>query len=169
MTEVNLVRHVTAGVLFAILVAPAELLSQSASHSHAAGDTAFHSMQTRGARAMGVDQYESSHVFETLPDGGRIELQTNAADSAGAAAILAHMREIAGKFAKGEFDIPGFVHAGAVPGTGVMRKRRGAIAYKPSALPRGGQVRITSSDAVAVRAIHEFLAYQRSEHRAPGK
>ena len=37
-------------------------------------DTAFASMQSRGEVVMGVDQYTSAHVFEDLPDGGRIVL-----------------------------------------------------------------------------------------------
>ena len=32
--------------------------------------------------------------------------------------------------------------------------------------PRGGELRIASSDTAAVRAIHEFLAFQRMDHRA---
>jgi len=31
-------------------------------------------MQSRGAHVMGVDQYTSAHVFEDLPDGGRVVL-----------------------------------------------------------------------------------------------
>ncbi|MGH7503075.1 MAG: hypothetical protein ACREL7_15215 [Longimicrobiales bacterium] len=45
----------------------------------------FAAMQQRGHVAMGVDQYTSVHVFEELPDGGRIEFQTDVADTAGIA------------------------------------------------------------------------------------
>ena len=38
-------------------------------------DTSFTAMQKRGEKAMGVDQYTSTHKFDSFPDGGRIELQ----------------------------------------------------------------------------------------------
>ena len=115
---------------------------------------------------MGVNQYSSSHVFEPLPDGGRIELLRDAADSAGTAAIRTHMADIAGRFAAGDFGLPGFVHAHRVPGTAVMAARRSAITYAVESLPRGGALRLTSRDTVAVRAIHDFLAFQRQDHHA---
>src|ERR1051325_8166932 len=57
-------------------------------------DSAFAAVQARGAdpQAMGVDQYTSVHRFDTLPDGGRIELQRNVDDSAGVAQIRRHLR-----------------------------------------------------------------------------
>jgi hypothetical protein len=131
-------------------------------------DTGFAAMQARGAQAMGVDQYTSSHVFEDLPDGGRIVLQRDSVDSAGTAAIRRHMETIAAAFRNGDFRIPGFVHAGTVPGTEVMTARRSRITYQTDTVPRGGEVRILTRDSLAVEAIHDFLAYQRSEHHAAG-
>ena len=129
-------------------------------------DSAFAGVQARGHDAMGVDQYTSAHRFEPLPDGGRIELQRDSADRAGVATIRAHMRDIANRFSRGDFTIPGFVHAREVPGTGVMAARKGQITYEANDLPGGGEVRIRSSDSAAVAAVHEFLAFQRSDHRA---
>jgi hypothetical protein len=117
---------------------------------------------------MGVDQYTSAHVFEDLPDGGRVVLDRAVDDSAGVATIRAHMRDIAAAFARGDFAVPGFVHARDVPGTTVMSAKRGAITYTPADRPRGGELRIASSDPDAVRAVHEFLAFQRQDHRAAG-
>lgn len=132
----------------------------------ASSDTAFAQLQQRGAEAMGVDQYTSTHVFEPLDDGGRIVLQRDSADETGAETISAHMREIAQRFTAGDFSIPGFVHSREVPGTGIMAARRAHIRYTAEPLPRGAQVRITTSDSAALAAIHEFLAFQRSDHRA---
>lgn len=132
-------------------------------------DSAFAAVQSRGAAVMGVDQYTSAHVFEDLPDGGRIVLERkDASDSAGVATIRAHMRSIADAFAKGDFSAPGMVHMTSVPGTDVMAARRGAIRYTVVDHPGGGEVRLTSGDTAAVRAIHEFLAFQRMDHRAAG-
>ena len=128
--------------------------------------SAFAGVQARGGVAMGVNQYTSRHVFEPLPDGGRIALQRDAADSEGAAQIRRHMHEIAGRFTAGDFALPGFVHARTVPGTEIMAARRAGIAYSVDTLPRGAALRIRSADSTAVRAIHEFLAFQRHDHRA---
>ena len=119
---------------------------------------------------MGVDQYTSTHRFDPLPDGGRIALQRDTDDSAGAARIRAHLREIASRFASGDFSDPSFVHASAsVPGTRVMAEKRSAIRFQMLELPRGGEVRLTTLDPLAVAAIHEFLAFQRSDHRVQAK
>ena len=129
-------------------------------------DSGFVAVQRRGAVAMGVDQYTSAHVFEPLPDGGRIVLQRDSVDPAGTATIRAHMEDIAVRFGRGDFTLPGFVHAQAVPGTAIMAARRSVIRYLADTLPRGGEVRIRSDDPAAIAAIHAFLAFQAQDHRA---
>jgi hypothetical protein len=126
-------------------------------------------MQARGQMVMGVDQYSSMHVFEDLPDGGRIVLERqDAADSTGIAAIRAHMRSIAADFRAGDFSKPFQVHDQVVPGTDVMTTRKGAIDYRVVDRPRGAEVRIQAKDSTAIAAIHAFLAFQRSAHHAAG-
>jgi hypothetical protein len=130
-------------------------------------DSSFAALQQRGESAMGVNQYTSQHVFEPLADGGRIVLQRKGSDSVGEAAIRAHMREISTSFSDGDFAVPGFVHATTnVPGTAVMQKLRAEISYTPRDLPNGAEVVISTGNPQAVSAIHEFLAFQRMDHRA---
>lgn len=130
------------------------------------GDSSFAALQQRGERAMGVNQYTSQHVFEPLSDGGRIVLQREASDSAGVAAIRAHMDTISKSFGNGDFTVPGFVHAtGDVPGTAAMKRLKAEITYTSRDLPGGAQVVIWTRNPEAVSAIHEFLAFQRMDHR----
>jgi hypothetical protein len=161
-------RLATIVVLSSILAAPFPLVGQS-HHDHADGaareDSAFRAMQARGLVVMGVDQYTSVHRFDALPDGGRIELRRDRDDSVGAAKIRAHLRGIARAFAAGDFTAPFDVHDETVPGVPAMRARRTAIRYHVSDLPRGAELRIRSTDPLAVKAIHLFLAYRRREHR----
>ena len=156
-------------LLFAALLLPAAARAQ---HPHAGhpqhADTSFAAVQARGKQAMGVDQYTSAHRFDDLADGGRVVLVRDPADTAGARAIRAHLRDVAAAFARGDFATPGFVHGRDVPGTAVMAARRAALAYSVSDLPGGGALRITTSDPAALKAVHEFLAFQRRDHRAPG-
>lgn len=134
----------------------------------AAIDPGYTGMQTRGQMAMGVDQYTSSHKFDVLPDGGRIELQRNVDDALGVAQIRAHLRLIQHAFQEGDFSTPAFVHMREMPGTLVMAAKRRAIRYSYADLPRGGEVRMTTADSEAHAAIRAFMAAQRSEHRAGG-
>ncbi len=60
------------------------------------------------------------------------------------------------------------MHDQKVPGTGVLAERRHSLRYTYSDVPRGGEVRITTHDARALAAVHEFLAFQRKEHHAGG-
>src|SRR3712207_4723959 len=148
--------------------APGALRAQTHSHAGHAGaasrtDSAFRALQKRGAGVMGVDQYTSSHKFEALPDGCRIELVRDVDVSIGTRTIREHLRTVAHQFANGDFSASAAVHARAVPGTSVMRARRNAIRYEVRPLPRGGELRITTSDPEALRAIHEFLAFQRAD------
>ena len=131
-----------------------------------ARDASFAGVQSRGRAAMGVDQYTSTHWFTPLPDGGRIELQRNETDSAGATQIRRHMAMIARRFAQGDFRLPGFVHAREVPGTDVMAARRADIIYTVESLPRGAALRLTTHDSAALAAIHAFLTFQRQDHHA---
>ena len=133
----------------------------------ARGDASFAALQQRGETAMGVNQYTSQHVFEPLPDGGRIVLQRKESDSVGEAAIRAHMDTISKSFTEGDFTVPGFVHATTnVPGTVAMKRLKAEITYTPRDLPGGAEVVISTRNPEAVTAIHEFLAFQRMDHRA---
>ena len=129
-------------------------------------DTAFAAMQERGKQAMGVDQYTSTHRFDELPDGGTIRLVRDVDDSVGVAQIRAHLRDVARAFGAGDFSTPEFVHMQTVPGTKVMAAKRASITYSVLAVPRGGELRITTHDSEALAAVHQFLAFQRAEHHA---
>ncbi|MEP6572373.1 MAG: hypothetical protein ABJD11_06740 [Gemmatimonadota bacterium] len=137
-----------------------------AAQAHQHPDTGYSALQQRGQHVMGVDQYSSVHHFESLPDGGRISLERASDDSTGTAMIREHLQQIAHDFAAGNFNAPMLVHAtGDVPGTRVMIARKAALSYTYAPLPRGGELRIRSADPEAVAAVHQFLAFQRTEHR----
>ena len=158
-------RGIAAGFAFVVLALAAGRPAAAQDHSPATNDSAFSRLQERGRTAMGVDQYSSRHVFEALPDGVRIELQRNQDDAEGTEAIRSHLREIAAAFKAGDFSTPAFVHWQEVPGVRAMMERRETMTYTYKPLPRGGELRITSPDTAAVKAVHEFLAFQNSDHR----
>lgn len=158
-------RRVHAFVVVVVVLSGSRVAAQ-ATHRTAdsARDSAYSAMQQRGRMVMGVDQYTSTHQFDDLRDGGRITLVRNADDSSGAAHIQMHLRAIAAAFAAGDFSSPMMVHMKHVPGTDVMIAKKTMIGYSVHALPRGGELTIRTRDPDAIRAVHEFLAFQRSEH-----
>lgn len=170
-------------MLFAACISDSPPVSDSAATMRSASDTiaavaaaraagddsAFRGVQTRGAGVMGVDQYTSAHVFESLAEGGRIILERpDVSDTSGIRTIRGHMRDIAGQFRRGDFNAPFLVHAQTVPGTTEMARLASAIEYAAVDRPRGAELRITSRDPDAITAIHSFLAFQRADHRAAG-
>ena len=162
-----LARSVLLGIVLVVGTSGCDAAPQQRAGQTGSTDTAFTAMQARGAMVMGVDQYTSPHVFEDLPDGGRIVLERDAdRDTAGIAQIRRHMREIAASFANGDFTRPFQVHAIEVPGTIIMATRRPHITYRAVDRPRGAEVRIYTRDSAAVAAVHAFLAFQRGAHHA---
>ena len=150
----------------AILTLLGLALATAPAAAQAKADTAFHALQMRGRLVMGVDQYTSTHVFEDLADGGRIELQRDTVDPEGVTVIRAHLKTIAQAFKAGDFTAPALVHLKEVAGVAVLTAKKSLITYRYRDLPRGGEVRIQTSDPAAVKAVHAFLKFQRSEHHA---
>ena len=155
--------HVTQAALKVLLVVTCAAAPLAAQQPN---DTAYHSMQARGKTTMGVDQATSNHGFQSLPDGGRILFVRKIDDTAGVRKIRAHLHDMQRAFGSGDFSMPMFIHMKSVPGVDVMSERHAQITYKETDLPNGGQLQITTTDSVAIAAIHRFLAFQRDEHHA---
>ncbi|MEO8633970.1 MAG: hypothetical protein ABI587_01725 [Gemmatimonadales bacterium] len=160
--------HRTRTSLITLLLALPACGRSDAAAGHPA-DSSFAAMKARGAGVMGVNQDASEHVFEDLPDGGRIAYRMlDATDTNGVAVIRRHLRSISDSFSVGVFHGPTEVHGMEVPGSVTMTRLRGGIQYAVQELPTGAELRISSADSVAIEAIHAFLAFQRIDHRAAG-
>lgn len=149
---------------FAILAA-ALLCAAPGAAQHQHGDHA--ALNERGNRFMGFDQDATTHHFILLTDGGRIEVTAKRADDAASIAqVRAHLEEIAGRFGRGDFEIPSLVHdTKAVPGVAAMKAQAKALTFAFEEQERGGSVRITARNEAALAAVHEFLRYQITDHR----
>lgn len=131
----------------------------------AEADSAFKAMDKRHGEVVAEDPMALAHQFESQPDGGDIILERQIHDDMGINQIRAHLLLIARSFARGDFAIPGFVHAKPVPGTSVMAERADKITYTVEDLEHGGVVHIRTTDPQALQAIHSFIAFQIAEHR----
>jgi hypothetical protein len=113
----------------------------------------------------GFSHEASQHAFRVLEDGGAIELRaTKESDAATIAAIRKHLQKIQSEFSKNDFSTPQFVHEKTPAGVATMQRLHNAITYTFEELPSGARVRIRTSDANALDAVHEFLKWQTKEH-----
>jgi hypothetical protein len=122
-------------------------------------------LKTRGNAAMGFDQDKTTHRFRTSATGGSIEVEVkDAADTTSLAQIREHLKAIAAGFADGDFSRPIATHAEVPPGVATLQRLKGEVTYAYADSPHGGVVRIRTSNAEALSAVHEFLRYQIQEH-----
>jgi hypothetical protein len=141
-------------------ICPMHEQHQQAPDQHDAG------VDTRGDHAMGFSHQKSAHHFFLLPDGGTINVAANDPnDTTTRDEIRTHLSHVAGMFADGNFEVPMFIHDTMPPGVEVMKTKRNAITYRFEPTPSGGRVRLVSTDRDAVKAIHQFLAFQIDDHR----
>lgn len=136
---------------------------QAASAAH---DHAKHELDKRGDQGMGFAQDKTTHHFLLRKDGGVIQVTANSTDDKGSEeAIRMHFRHIARSFQSGDFSIPMFVHDQTPPGVAVMTKLKDQIHYRYEEVENGGRVVISSQNAEAIIAIHEFLKFQITDHQ----
>lgn len=123
-------------------------------------------VEQHGDEAMGFRHDKTTHHFRIYSDGGAIEVTADdSSDAASVEAIRAHLTHIAAAFSDGNFSTPMFIHSQVPPGVPTMQKDRAKISYTFETMPAGGRVRITTTDAEAVQAIHEFLRFQIEDHQ----
>lgn len=142
-------------------------LSAFAAAQHDMKDHASHEqMEKRGALGMGFDQQTTTHHFLLTKSGGVIDVGVNnAKDIEGLRAIRAHLAMISQAFKSGDFNVPGFVHDQVAPGSKTMTALKEEIDYKFAETDNGGHVTITTANKKALKAIHDFLRFQITEHR----
>jgi hypothetical protein len=128
-------------------------------------DSQFKAMNERHGETIGDDPMALEHQFVQQPDGGDIILERQIHEDLGINQIRAHLLLISRSFARGDFSLPGFVHEKPVPGTAVMAERADKISYTVEDLEHGGVVHIRTSDPEALKAVHDFIAFQIAEHR----
>jgi hypothetical protein len=151
---------------FAIAALMTTVAAWPAWSSPGAGQDPHQHMQARGAKVMGFDQEKTAHHFYLYPDGGAIDVGVHdASDTTNRDAIRAHLPHIAMMFGKGDFSAPMMVHDTKVPGTDGLANMKDRIGYRYVETPKGGRVEITTTDADALAAVHEFLRYQIRAHK----
>jgi hypothetical protein len=123
-------------------------------------------MNTRGDHVMGFSHEKTTHHFRLYPDGGSIEVSANdPRDAATRDQIQTHLSHIAQMFTDGNFRAPMLIHDQVPPGVPTLQRLAAAVLYRFEKTDRGGRVRITTTNPEALRAVHEFLRFQISDHQ----
>jgi len=152
-------------LLFVLMMAGDPATCPMHAQHMAEGKHAHTDVDTRGDRVMGFSHETTKHAFRLFPDGGAVEVRANDADDAETIAIIRkHLREIASEFAAGKFEKPEEIHARMPDGVDVMKELNQAIAYRYEELERGGRLRIVTSNARGIEAVHRFLQFQIDDH-----
>ncbi len=157
----------------AILSLPAALAAQAenpcplhAEHMKAAAHGEHAALDHRGDQVMGFGYTQTTHHFLIEKDGGVIQVEANdGADSPSRDQIRSHLSQIAEAFSRGDFAMPKEIHDRILPGVPEMIRLKDALSYRYEDSKRGGRVRITSADPVAIEAVHAFLRAQIEDHR----
>jgi hypothetical protein len=145
---------------------PADSMKDCPMHEQHMAQSHHAIVETNGDHAMGFPHDKTTHHFRLTSDGGAIEVTANDPnDKTNTAAIRSHLLHIVGMFGNGEFSTPMFIHDGVPPGATTMKLMKSAIHYTYQEMLSGGRVRIQSSDAIAVAAIHDFLRFQITDHQ----
>ncbi len=120
----------------------------------------------RGDQAMGFSHQLTGHHFRLFTNGGAIEVEANnPGDADSRDAIRKHMSKIAAMFTEGNFSLPMFIHNTVPPGVEAMKRLKNEITYSAENTKKGAQVRINTKNPNAVKAIHDFLRFQITDHR----
>ncbi len=155
---------------FAGFVLVSGLATAAAAQDHAncpmAGSDAHRAnVDHRHDEATGVAHEGTVHHFLLTKDGGSIGLEVNDASKAEERdRIREHLQVVARSFAAGDFALPMLIHDQVPPGVKVMKERKNAIQYAYAPNENGGVVRISTRDAKALDAVHEFLRFQIRDH-----
>src|ERR1041384_4941405 len=123
-------------------------------------------MNKRGDHVMGFDHMKTTHHFLLQESGGSIEVTANSSeDVESSEQIRMHLKHIARMFADGNFNAPMLIHDQTPPGVPAMQELKGEIKYSFEEIDRGAAVRISTKNATALKAIHDFLRFQIKEHQ----
>ena len=92
--------------------------------------------------------------------------QTNdSSDTASRDQTRHHVREMAKSFGEGDFSSPMLTHGTAPPGVADLQRLKSSLTYSYVETDHGAKVLISTANAEALKAVHDFLRFQIQEHK----
>lgn len=145
-----------------LLLAVAPVFGQTADPSRQ------EAVRERSADVMPFDMNATTHVFTKTPGGGvqRVVVKSPG-NTKQTALIRRHLKDIAERFARGDFGAPTDVHGAEMPGLAQLKAAKpGEIRILYSNVANGGQIEYLAKRPELIAAIHEWFDAQLSDHGA---
>ncbi|HYP50370.1 MAG TPA: hypothetical protein VEQ34_05460 [Pyrinomonadaceae bacterium] len=153
-------------ILSVIFTCTACLSQQAKQHDKKNHDGHHAEVNERGDNAMGFSHRKTTHRFRLLTNGGAIEVRANNADDKESVEqIRKHLRHISQVFPAGNFEAPFLTHGKTPPGVPVMQRLTKEINYEYEEAESGARVRLSTKNAEALAAIHDFMKFQIEDHQ----
>lgn len=120
----------------------------------------------RGAQVMPFDLAATQHIFTRTTDGGvQRVVARDPTDTRQVELVRSHLRDIAGKFAHGDFSEPAHIHGDAMPGLSRLQAAQpGRIRVSYKEVDGGADIAYASADPALVTALHEWFDAQVADH-----
>jgi hypothetical protein len=123
-------------------------------------------VRERSADVMPFDMNATTHIFAKTREGGvqRVVVKTPG-DTKQTALIRRHLKDIADRFARGDFGAPTDVHGAEMPGLAALKAAvPGELHVRYRDLQSGAEIEYSSRDPKLVSAVHEWFDAQVADH-----
>ena len=138
-------------------------------HDHGTHETdpADAAFAQREREVMPFDLDATTHIFSKSRRGGVQQVKViEAGDAENIALIRSHLKEEQGRFSKGEFSDPAYLHGADMAGLAALQKAAAAgrleVRYRP--LPDGAKLVYEAAQAGVVAALHGWFEAQVADH-----
>jgi len=120
----------------------------------------------RGADVMPFSHTATLHVFTRTDDGGTLRLVVrDPANTQQVQMVRSHLREMRGRFAKGNYSGPSHIHGDAMPGLAELKAAKpGKIAVVYQEMANGAELQYRTNEPKLIAALHAWIDAQLSDH-----
>jgi hypothetical protein len=119
-----------------------------------------------GAQVMPFDQSQAMHMFLPSVTGGVVEVVVHDMDETQIRLVRSHLLQEAGRFARGDYSDPTYIHGKEMPGVTQLASRGSRVLVRYFETPTGAAIMLTSTDQTLVLTIHQWLAAQQRDHNS---
>jgi hypothetical protein len=123
-------------------------------------------VRERSADVMPFDMNATTHIFTKTPEGGiqRVVVESPG-DTEQIALIRRHLKDVADRFARGDFGAPTDVHGAEMPGLAALKAAvPGELRVRYRDVQSGADIQYSSRDPKIVSALHEWFDAQVADH-----
>lgn len=131
-----------------------------------AGTPQQNMVMEHGAQVMPFDKSEAMHMFLPSATGGVVEIVVHDMDARQIQLVRSHLLREAGRFARGDYSDPAYIHGKDMPGLAQLASRASQVSIRYFETPTGAAIMLASTDQVLVVAIHQWLAAQQHDHNS---